>query len=161
MSNDLKKKISRLEKQAAKQTAEAKLCNCRYKTRYHNAECLDALLKRMPLVCPVHGFRELGRFWWTPAWSVLRTRAGDDNEFCPCPPHPWRSHALSNGPHTWEAADAAREAWLKLPPKPPSNLQEENRRAEAVAARYWEAREKWYASQGRGDQLRVEKSSWH
>ncbi len=160
MSNDLKKKISRLEKQATKQTEEAKLCNCRYKTRYHNAECLDALLKRMPLICPVHGFRELGRFWWTASWSLLRTRAGDDNEFCPCPPHPWRLF-VRNGPHTWEARAIAWEAWHKLPEDPRSNLQEENSRAETVAERYWAARERWYASRGAGNQLRVPKSSWH
>lgn len=161
MSNDLKRKISRLEKRAAKQTEEAKPCNCRYITRYHNAECLDALLKRMPLVCPVHGFRELGRFWWTPSWCLLRTRAGDDNEFCPCPPDPMRSRVLTNGTRTWEPRDAACDAGLKLPAAPRSSLQERNRQAEAVMERYWAAQEKWYASRGLGDQLRVGKSSWH
>jgi hypothetical protein len=145
MSNELERKISRLEKRAAEETAGPRVCNCRVITRYHNAECLDALLKCMPLVCPVHGFRELGRFWWTPAWCVRRTRAGDDNEFCPCPPHPWRWF-VRNGPRTWEARDAAVEAWHNLPPDPPSDLQEENRRAETVAERYWAARERWYAS---------------
>jgi hypothetical protein len=161
VSNDLKRKIARLEKQAAKQTEKAKLCNCRVMTRYHNAECLDALLKHMPLVCPVHGFRELGRFWWTPAWSVLRTRAGDDNEFCPCPPHHRRSRVLSEDPRIWAAADAARDAGLNLPAVPRPSLQERNRQAEAVMERYWVAHAQWYERQGLGEQLRMRKSSWH
>ncbi len=135
MRNNFEARLSRVERRLAQKTEKPKICNCREKTRYHNADCLDALLKRMPMVCPVHGFRQLGRFWWTPSWCVLRTRFGDDNQYCPCPPHPWRSFVL-NGPHTREAQYAAQEARSRLPPNPPSDLQEENRRIDAIVARY-------------------------
>jgi hypothetical protein len=156
MFSDVRNKISKLEKRSAQQTEKAKVCNCRVdQTRYHNAECLDALLKRMPLVCPVHGLRQLARLWWTPAWSILRIRPVDDNEYCPCPPHPWRSHVLK-GPHTWEASDAAREAWQNLPEDPPFDLQERNRRIDAVAERYFYARKQWFEKAGRESPNRQE-----
>jgi hypothetical protein len=149
MLSDVRNKISRLEKRAAQQTQEPKLCICRWdQTRFHNAECLDALLMRMPLVCPVHGLRQLGRLWQTPTWNVLRTRIGNDNEFCPCPPHPWRSFVQRKGPRTWEERAAAYDAWHKLPEDPSFNFQEAKRRIHAVGNRYSYARWEWFDKGG-------------
>src|ERR1035441_1852110 len=60
MWNGLEKRISRLEKRVAEGTEKNKVCNCRGETRYHSADCLDAILKGIPRVCPLHGFREQG-----------------------------------------------------------------------------------------------------
>jgi hypothetical protein len=98
MWNGLEKRISRLEKRVAERTEKNKVCNCRVETRFHNADCLDAVLKGMSRVCSVHGFRKLGFFFWTSKQYLLQS---EDNQFCPCPPHPWRSFLLSEGPHTW------------------------------------------------------------
>ncbi len=166
MWNRIENRIARLEKQAAKKRQAAKVCNCRIRTRFHNAECLEALLEAMPLFCPLHGLRNFGRFWWTPEQFALTYRDqgpilpnGGDNELCPCPPHPWRSHVLKCipgiGPRRsspgWEEHDAARQAWLDLPPEPrfdPEHgrrrLEEDNGRAEAVMEKYWTWREAEY-----------------
>ena len=82
---------------------------------------------------------------WTARWA--RLTKGDD-KFCPCPPHPWRSFVLSDGPHTWEDRRAADEAWGKLPPEP-YNLQEENRQIDASLAKYCEGRQRWIDTTGR------------
>jgi hypothetical protein len=47
MSNGLERRLSRLEHVVAERT-KPQICNCRVETRYHNADCLDGLLKRMP-----------------------------------------------------------------------------------------------------------------
>jgi hypothetical protein len=159
MWSGLEKRLARLEKRMAERIQEAKICNCRaVTTRFHNAECLAALLKGMPLVCPVHGLRHLGRFMWTPKWALLRTReGGDDNQFCPCPPHPWRSFVLSSrqgAPHTWEESYAAREASVNLPPDPILDPQEGNRRVQENARRIDAMWEEYCAA----CQLWVEKS---
>jgi hypothetical protein len=145
MSAGLEKRISRLERIAAKKSEKPRICNCRVETRHHGADCLDAILKGMSRVCPRHDFRELGFFFWTPRW---RTLISEDNQFCPCPPHPWRSFLL-HGPHTWEGNYAAREACNKLPPADHSNLQEDRRRGEALMAQYAEAGQQWVEKTGR------------
>src|SRR5271168_5283958 len=90
----IEKRILRQEKLVAKKIQAAKICNCRsMRTSYHNAECLEAILRNIPWLCPVHGIRNLARFWFVASWVPLRYReGGDDNRFCPCPPHPWRTH---------------------------------------------------------------------
>lgn len=106
-------------------------------THFHNAACLEALLKNVPRLCPVHGFRDLGTLWWKPAQYGL---VEEDNQFCPCPPHPWRSFVLSKGPPTWEDHHAARKAWEELPPDPTFDFQEEKRRTDEVINGYLAAR---------------------
>ncbi len=164
MRSELEKRISRLEKRAVERIEKPKICNCRISTRYHNAACLEALLKGLTRVCPLHGFRVLGTFWFTPSWYVLRRRGGDrDNELCPCPPHPWRSHVL-NGPRTWEAQAAAREAWDKLsrdaPPIDPEErkrqFQENSRRIDTLVEGYLTARAEWVEKSGRQPASRAE-----
>jgi hypothetical protein len=66
MSAGLEKRISRLERIAAKKSENPRICNCRVETRHHGADCLDAILKGMSRVCSRHDFRELGFFFWTP-----------------------------------------------------------------------------------------------
>jgi hypothetical protein len=149
MRNELEKRISRLEKREAKSREEPKVCNCRVQTRFHNAECLVAVLKGIPWVCPIHGFRNLGRLLWTPEWGCLSYRnGGNDNQFCPCRPHPWRSFVLSDV-HTWEKSYAAKEAWHKLEREPMFSFEEEGRRITSVWEKYWEACEQWFEQSGR------------
>jgi hypothetical protein len=146
MRNGLEKRLSRLEKHVAERTEKPSVCNCRVETRFHSAVCLNAVLKGMPRVCPVHGFRELGFFWWTPPKSTLRS---EDNQFCPCPLHPWRSFVLSAGPHTWDAHNAALEAATEVQRDPILNLHEDNRRSMAIMEEYLAAREEWLDGSGR------------
>ena len=94
MSNGLERRLSRLEHVVAEWT-KPRICNCRGETQYHNADCLDRLLKRMPRVCPIHSFRDLGYFMQVPWCFPL---ISEDSQFCPCPPDPWRSFVLSKGP---------------------------------------------------------------
>lgn len=84
-------------------------------------------------------------FFWTPKWSGLRR---EDNQYCPCPSHPWRSFVL-NGPRTWEANHAASKAWHELPQDPVGDVQEENRRSGAIMEEYWADRERWAEKTGR------------
>lgn len=162
MWNGLEKRLSRLEKRLAERTHGPSVCNCRVHTRFHNAECLAAVLKGIPWVCPIHGIRQLGRFTWTPKQYLLSYRNGDDNPYCPCPPHPWRSFVLSNlnkprkGPPNWEEHDAARKAWDNLPPDPildceegNRRLQEESCRIDALCEEYWAACQEWFEKSGR------------
>jgi hypothetical protein len=153
MWSGLEKRLARLEKRVAERIQEAKVCNCRLNTRYHNAECLAALLKGIPRVCPVHGFREIGKFLFTPKWSHLRR---EDDPYCPCPPHPWRSFVLSESPHTWEESYAAQAARNKVEPDPILDPQEGNRRVQETTRRidamweeYCEACQLWVEKSGR------------
>jgi len=146
MSSALENRISRLERLVQERIEGARVCNCRLETRFHGADCLDALFKRMSRVCPRHGFRVLGFFFWTPKWRTLNS---EDNQFCPCPPDPWRAFLLSEGPHTWEGHDAAREAYGKLPPADHYNIQEDRRQGEALLVQYSEARQQWVEKTGR------------
>jgi len=160
MWNGLEKRLSRIEVRLKESKEGPRFCNCSVHTRFHNPDCLVAVLKGIPWTCPIHGFRNLGRFFRTPTWSILSTRdgirnVGIDNQFCPCPPHPWRSHVLS-GPHTHEEGDAAREAWDKLPRDPildpqeaKRRLQERNRRIDAIFEEYVAACREWFEKSGR------------
>ena len=163
MPNQLEKRISRIEKRLAERTKKPSICICRVHTRFHNAKCLLAVLKGLPWVCPIHSFRKFGWFLFTPQWALLRTRQGGiDNQFCPCPPHPWRTHVLKgrNGvPTTSEDASAAWKAADELPtygldplvdPQEKHRLfLEERARVEAVVKEYWDACHEWYEKYGR------------
>lgn len=142
MSNGLERRLSRLEHVVAEMT-KPRICNCRGETQYHNADCLDGLLKRMPRVCPHHSFRDLGFLMFVPRWFPL---ISEDNQFCPCPPDPWRSFILSEGPHTAEAKMVAVQASLKIPDQ---SGPDDRLRAEVLKAKYWKAREQWIERTGR------------
>jgi hypothetical protein len=145
MSNGLEKRLSRLEQQVANR-AKSRICNCRGETNYHNANCLDALLKRMPRVCPRHSFRDLGFLMYVPRHFPL---ISEDNQFCPCPPDPWRSFILSEGPHTQEAKMVAARASLKIPLPDRSSSLDSDLRAQVLKSKYWKAREQWIEKTGR------------
>jgi hypothetical protein len=162
MPSELEKRMSKIEKRLAERAKKPSICNCRVSTSYHNAKCLLAVLKGMAWVCPIHGFRNPGRFWFTPQWAILRVRnGGDDNRFCPCPPHPWRTHVLNglNGvPRTSGDGSAAEAAAIKLqmdafdPLKDRQDanrrVQEEGARIETIVNGYWDACHEWYAKYG-------------
>ena len=113
-------------------------------TRFHNANCLRAILNGAPRDCLVHGFRDFGFLWQIADWAKL---GGADDQFCPCPEHPWRSFVL-NGPHTWEAHHAARRASEALPPRE-YNFQQEHEQVQLVFAEYCDSQQKWVAETGR------------
>lgn len=149
MASALAKRVFQLEKRMAEITDKLTICNCRFfKTRFHNADCLDAIMKGINLVCPRHGFRCLGRFWFTAEWYPLFSaprghRFRDEvDQLCPCPPHPWRSY-IRNRPGTWEARELAWEAWQNLPPTDGTNLQEENKRIHLICSAYYESARQW------------------
>ncbi len=81
---------------------------------------------------------------FTAVWCLIKA---EDNQFCPCPPHPWRSYLLS-GDRSWEAHDAAKSAEYE-PPPPKFSFQEERRRFDALVDEYHEARQKWLDTSGR------------
>ena len=163
MPSELEKRMSRIEKRLADRTKRPSVCICRSRTSYHNAKCLLAVLKGIPWVCPIHGFRNLGRFWFTPQWNILRVREGGiDNQFCPCPPDPWRSHVLNGRqgvPQTSGDGSAALAAGVKLQMDafdPQSDPQEEQRlfleesaRISAVVDGYLDACYEWDATYGK------------
>ena len=62
--------------------AAEKPCICRVdgETTFHSAHELEAIM-RIP--CPLHVFRELGRFKWLSSGLPLRS---DDQQFCSCAP---------------------------------------------------------------------------
>lgn len=139
---NLEKRLSRIERQVQ----PAAPCNCRMVTHFHNSDCLAAILDKTPRQCPVHGFREMGFFWWKPPSNPI---VDEDNEICPCPPHPWRSFVLGPKPHTREGHEAARQAWENMPRETRYNLQQDNDRTNALVAAYHEAREQWILKTGR------------
>ena len=165
--NGLEKRLLKLENCSAKKTEIPRVCSCRITTRFHNAACLEALLKGLPRNCPIHGFRELGSFLFTSSWRPLLQ---GDNEYCPCPPHPWRSFVL-NGPHTWEAHYAAQKAWHNFDVGPKLTLEEENRRLEVVWDQFELERQQWYEKTDRQPPSKLEilklgrqrlpKFTWH
>lgn len=69
-------KISALEDRVI-----APICNCRIATSFHNAACLQAILKAQGIPCPAHGFRFLGVFF-----PILLTEPvlPSDQQFCSC-----------------------------------------------------------------------------
>src|SRR5438270_10331073 len=91
---DLDKRISRLEMLLD----PPEPCNCRVETRFHSSNCLASILEKTIRECPTHGFREMGFFFWTPSQYPL---ADEDNQICPCNPHPWRSLVLGPNRLTW------------------------------------------------------------
>jgi len=133
---DLEKRISRLEMLIN----PPELCNCRVETRFHDSNCLAAILEQTIRECPVHGFREMGFFFWTPSQYVI---LDEDNEICPCAPHPWRSFVLGPRPHTWEGHEAARQDWANMPDDNGFNLQLDRDRADTLLAAYDDTREQW------------------
>jgi hypothetical protein len=146
MSDAVERRISRLEKRVAERFEEPSICNCRLVTKFHNAACLKVVLRQACRVCPVHGFRELGSFFGTASQWPLTP---EDNEFCPCPSHPWRSFLLSAPPHTWDQHNEAKNAWSNLQPRYDFDLKEDNCQTEAVLAEYKEARERGIATSRR------------
>jgi hypothetical protein len=144
MRKGFEKRLSLLEERLAERTKTEKICNCRFDTTFHNADCLAAILKGTSRVCPVHGFRELGFMLFASSWCVLKA---EDNQFCPCPPDPWRSWVLKKGPDPRDAPQAAQEAAaLEVKSDPPFNFKEEKRRLESVLDEYWAVRQSWIES---------------
>lgn len=138
-------RLSRLEQQAAER-AKPGICNCRGETQYHNANCLDGLLKRMPRVCPLHSFRDLGFLKSLPSCFPLTS---EDNQFCPCPPDPWRALNLSKDTHTKEEKFEAIRASLRIPRPDQSSSLYDSVMAEVVQDSYWKARQQWIEKTGR------------
>ena len=144
MSKALEKRLARMEQLVAKRMETPRICNCKVETKFHNATCLNAILERAPRVCPLHGFREFGFFMWTPPQFPV---SWEDNDVCPCPPHPWSSFVLSKD-HTWEGHDAAIEAWHELPTAEASDFEENNRQTDAALATYYASRQQWLDTTG-------------
>jgi hypothetical protein len=158
MSKEIERRVSRLEKSLAERTRERSICNCRVGTTFHNGPCLAAILEKACRVCPVHGFRDFGCFMWSARSYPVKA---EDNQFCPCPPHPWRSFLLSERPHTWEGHYAAREACIKLPMDSSSNSQEDHPQVKEVHRKYQQERQRWVESEGRlPDREEVKKLAW-
>ena len=158
MSKEIEKRLSRIEKRLAKRTREHSICNCRVETRFHNGPCVAAILKGASRVCPVHGFRDFGLFAYVARSYLVNA---EDNRFCPCPPNPWRSFLLSEGPHTWEGQHAAKEACSKLPVDHCSNFQENQRQSTAAFEKYSQDLQRWIESGGRlPDREEIKKLAW-
>ncbi len=137
-------RLSRLERQLADRGKCVAVCTCRVTTSFHDPDCLDAILKAMPRCCPVHGFRELGFFFWRPGWVLLEN---GDNDFCPCPPHPWRTFLQHGFPpnQVWEERRKAEESWNHYE-DPVRNIEEDNRRTDGIVDTYLAARREWLVS---------------
>jgi hypothetical protein len=148
MGGALARKTSTLEKRVAERTEKLRICSCRFRTRFHGADCLDAIMKGICRVCPRHGFRNLGYFLYTPKWYPLFSTprhyplSSEVDQLCPCPPHPWRS-SVPNGPHSREDSTRAWEAWQNLPPTDGTDLEEENRRINLIFTAYVESYLQW------------------
>ena len=147
MLNEFEKRLARLEKRVAQRSEErnekTSACNCRLETHYHNADCLDAILKGILRVCPVHNLRSLEPFTSTEARLPLRS--GDD-QFCPCPSHPQRSVLLSK--HA-RPLDVLKRHYPKPPPDPTFNPQVDKRRVDAIVDKYSADCQAWVHKSGR------------
>ena len=139
---DLDKRLSRIERRLDPSAS----CNCRMITHFHNADCLAAILKNTDRKCPVHGFREMGGLFYRPPQYPLVL---EDNQFCPCSPHPWRSLQLRRDSATKEDCADAMQAWQNMPPAPKSNFQENSDRTKALFKAYDEERGQWIRKTGR------------
>jgi hypothetical protein len=146
MSNGLEKRLSRLE-QLVEERSRPRVCNCRMQTIYHNAGCLAAILKIMPRVCPLHGFRQLGFFLWRPLQFPL---VPEDNQYCPCPTDFRRTLLIirSRIPYGWERYFAALVACHERFGNQ-RNSDEDANRANAVLQKYRVARQRWLDKTGR------------
>jgi hypothetical protein len=154
MMSGLAKRILRLEKLAAKRTEEPKLCNCKLRTLYHTADCLEATLKRVSPICPLHGFRQFLNFWGVPVDDLLMGGTAclswDANEYCWCPPRPPQV-AITFDPN------APEDTWEVPSPEEVFNREEESRRVheeesrrlDAIIAKYRQDREDWVKKTGR------------
>jgi hypothetical protein len=83
-------------------------CTCRpgQETTYHTPEDLE---KIMAVGCPVHGFRELGRFSWVHETSPLRL---EDRNLCNCPANPTRDWlADTRGPLSRDEQEEQCRGW--------------------------------------------------
>ena len=139
---DLEKRLAGIERRVQPTGP----CNCRLVTRFHDADCLAAILDKIPWQCGVHGFRELGFFLQTPPQYPI---TDEDNQFCRCPPHPWRSYRLSSQPPTKERSKAAMQAWQDMPPAPPGNFEEHRARTDVLLEPYWKQKGEWVRKTGR------------
>src|SRR5712691_10871047 len=87
----LKNRVFKLERLEAKQRAASLICTCRVETDYHDANCLESVLKAQAnFACEVHGIRDLGPLVWIPDGMPL---IRDDRKFCVCPPNSGRTWA--------------------------------------------------------------------
>ena len=120
-------------------------CNCRAETRYHNSHCLLIILRKTARECPVHGFREMGFFFWTARQYPLLE---EDDEVCPCPSHPWRSFLLGPKPLTWEGNYAATRAWEQMPEET-YHVEDERLLTEAIMDAYTLEQQHWSQKTGR------------
>lgn len=109
MSQGLQKRLSRLEQYVARRTEKPLICNCKEATRYHNSACLAELLRKMPRVCPIHGFRDLHFLRLYPEGRLLQ----EDRQFCPCVANPWNAFIRGPGPHTLEGLYVVQKAFCK------------------------------------------------
>jgi hypothetical protein len=85
-------------------------CTCRpgQETTYHTPEDLERI---MTVGCPVHGFRELGRFSWVHETSPLRR---EDRDLCMCPANPTRDWlAGTRGPLSQEEVEEQCRGWQR------------------------------------------------
>jgi len=139
---DLEKRLSRIEQRVHPTVP----CNCRMVTHFHNADCLAAILDKTPRQCPVHGFREMGFFWQTSDPYPIND---GDNQFCPCPQHPWRSFQLSPEPATKQRSSTAMQAWQDMPRAAPRNFEENRGRTNALSEGYWKQKDEWVRTTGR------------
>jgi hypothetical protein len=144
MSHAFEKRLSRLEALISTKLELPKICNCRTDTRFHSPNCLKAILQGASRVCPTHGFRDFGFFMFAATWSALKP---EDFPFCPCPEDPWRSFVL-NGPRTWEAHNAAREACRQREsepeePLPSRDLAQEHAALDLVIGEYEQSKHQW------------------
>jgi hypothetical protein len=145
MLHKIEIRLSRLEKTLATTTRKPPVCNCKEEIRYHNSVCLDTLLKKMPRVCLVHGFRELGFFIWIP--SELTLLPGD-NQFCPCIRQP-SDFIQGPGPHTIAGLYSALDAYRKAHLIDPTNFAKDYVQADALCGEYLDAQKLWFEKTGK------------
>jgi hypothetical protein len=143
--------ISRLEKQAAEKLEDPLLCTCELMTRYHNARCLEALLKGKSRFCPVHDFRWFRMFFESSPQHPLggppqHPLVGESDKFCPCPPHPYRDFQLKRA--FFPNREAAMEAWHNHP-KEITNFEEERRLVDKLISGYHNEAGQWMKTTGR------------
>jgi hypothetical protein len=85
-------------------------------------------------------------------WALIWLEP-EDFPFCPCPEDPRRSFVL-NGPRTWEAHDAAREACRQRDsepeePLPSSDLAQKHAALDLVIVEYEQSKQQWMEQMGR------------
>jgi hypothetical protein len=161
----LEDKISTLEKRVL-----APLCNCRIATPFHNADCLQTILKAQCIPCQAHRFRTLGIFVPVPMAEPL---LHSDRQFCSCRPidhsgprssfeyAPWPSEAktqlvlirtrvlaLGRNPGCPYAAIVATVRRKENGDIDQENLPSDTLLSFGLALDYYRQREKWMADTG-------------